>query len=159
MKPGGPVRLCQAGNRFMGSLKGLKRRALAGLYDNPIPNLFLAPLDCSKIPEPVFVNLLKSPGIHSQPGGPVRQPFLTYQPDRLYIVHRLAEESFPRVLKRLQIRGSALNFVTFTMETLKLRILWPMTRHIILYLMFKPNVSVAITYHMTLPHDVLDNLS
>ncbi len=25
------------------------------------------------LPEPVFVNLLRSPGIDSQPGGPVRQ--------------------------------------------------------------------------------------
>jgi hypothetical protein len=36
-------------------------------------------------PEPEFVNLLKSPGIDSQPGGPVRQPYLTYRPARLYI--------------------------------------------------------------------------
>jgi hypothetical protein len=40
------------------------------------------------MPEPLFVNLLRSPGIDSQPGGPVRQPYLTYRPDRL---HRLAE--------------------------------------------------------------------
>ncbi len=35
--------------------------------------------------DPVFVNLLKSPGIDSQSGGPVRQPFLSYRPARLYI--------------------------------------------------------------------------
>jgi hypothetical protein len=31
-------------------------------------------------PEPVFVNLLRSPGIDSQPGGPgpVQQPYLSY---------------------------------------------------------------------------------
>ncbi len=40
------------------------------------------------LPEPKFVNLLRSPGIDSQPGGPVRQPYLTYRPARL---HRLAE--------------------------------------------------------------------
>jgi hypothetical protein len=34
-------------------------------------------------PESVFVNLLRSPGIDSQPGGPVRQPFMTYRPVRL----------------------------------------------------------------------------
>ncbi len=28
---------------------------------------------------------LRSPGINSQPGGPVRQPYLTYLPSRLYI--------------------------------------------------------------------------
>jgi len=38
--------------------------------------------------EPAFVNLLWSPGFDSQPGGPVRQPYLTYRPARL---HRLAE--------------------------------------------------------------------
>jgi hypothetical protein len=30
--------------------------------------------------ESVYVNLFKSPGIDSQPGGPVRQPYLTYRP-------------------------------------------------------------------------------
>jgi len=39
-------------------------------------------------PEPVFVNLLTSPGIDFQPGEPARQPYLTYRPVRL---HRLAE--------------------------------------------------------------------
>jgi hypothetical protein len=28
--------------------------------------------------EPVFVNLLRSPGIDSQHGGPVQQPYLLY---------------------------------------------------------------------------------
>jgi hypothetical protein len=44
------------------------------------------------LPEPVFVNLLRSPGIDSQDGGPLRQLYLLYRPDRL---HRLAE-SIPR---------------------------------------------------------------
>ncbi len=39
-------------------------------------------------PEPEFVNLLRSPGIDSQPGRPVRQTYLTYRPARL---HSLAE--------------------------------------------------------------------
>jgi hypothetical protein len=38
--------------------------------------------------EPEFVNLLRIPGIDSQPGGPVRQHYLTYRPARL---HRLAK--------------------------------------------------------------------
>jgi hypothetical protein len=42
--------------------------------------------------ELVFVDLLRSPGIDSQPGGTVRQPYLSYRPDRL---HRLAK-SIPR---------------------------------------------------------------
>ncbi len=44
--------------------------------------------------EPQFVNLLRSPGIDSQRGGPVRQPYLTYR----------LSESIPWLLKRLQIR-------------------------------------------------------
>ncbi len=38
--------------------------------------------------EPEFVNLLRSPGIDSQHGGPVGEPYLTSWPARL---HRLAE--------------------------------------------------------------------
>ncbi len=45
----------------------------------------------------------KEPGIDSQPGGPVRQPYLLY---RLARLHRLAE-SIPGLLKRLQIRAQA----------------------------------------------------
>ncbi len=37
--------------------------------------------------EPVFVDLLRSPGINSQHSGPVRQPYWLYRPARL---HRLA---------------------------------------------------------------------
>ncbi len=40
-------------------------------------------------------DLLRIPKINSQPGGPVRQPYLTYRPARL---HRL-EESIPGLLK------------------------------------------------------------
>jgi hypothetical protein len=42
--------------------------------------------------EPVFVDLSRRPGIDSQPGGPVRQPYFSYRPARL---HRLAK-SIPR---------------------------------------------------------------
>ncbi len=45
--------------------------------------------------EPVYVNLLRSPGMDFQPGGPVRQPYLTYRPARLYMV----AESIPGLLK------------------------------------------------------------
>ena len=45
----------------------------------------------------------KKHGIDSQPGGPVRQPYLLY---RLVRLHRLAE-SIPGLLKRLQIRAQA----------------------------------------------------
>ncbi len=41
-----------------------------------------------QIAEPEFVNLLRSLGIDSQPGGPGKHPFLTCRPARLY---RLAE--------------------------------------------------------------------
>jgi hypothetical protein len=59
-----------------------------GRYDSLIPNSFLAPVDCSKIPDAVFVNLLRSPGIDSQSGGLVRKLYLAYRPAKL---HRLAE--------------------------------------------------------------------
>ncbi len=49
--------------------------------------------------EPEFLNHLRNPGFDSQPGGPIRQPYLTYWPARL---HGL-EESIPGLLKRLQI--------------------------------------------------------
>jgi hypothetical protein len=39
-------------------------------------------------PEPLFVNLLRSPGVDYQIGGPLRQPSLTY---RLARLHRLVE--------------------------------------------------------------------
>jgi hypothetical protein len=53
--------------------------------------------------EPEFVNLfLRSPGIDSQPGGPVvRKPYLTNRPARLYGLAK----SIPGLLKRLQIRA------------------------------------------------------
>ncbi len=50
--------------------------------------------------ELVFVKLLRSPEIDSQPVGPVQQPFSSYRTARL---HRLAE-SIPWFLKRFQIR-------------------------------------------------------
>jgi hypothetical protein len=57
--------------------------------------------------EPVFVNLLRSPGIDSQPGGPVRQPYLTYRP--AYMATKVGGigflESIPGLHKRLQIRA------------------------------------------------------
>ncbi len=43
-------------------------------------------------PEPVFLDLVRSPGIDLQPGGPERQPYLSY---RLARLHRLGE-SIPR---------------------------------------------------------------
>jgi hypothetical protein len=49
--------------------------------------------------EPEFVNLARIPGIDSEPGGPIRQPYLfLYRPARL---HRLAE-SIPKLLKGAQ---------------------------------------------------------
>jgi hypothetical protein len=62
------------------------------------------------ISEPKFVNLLRSPGIDSEPSGLVKQPYLTYWPARL---HRLSESipwnrffgSIPVLHKRSQIRA------------------------------------------------------
>jgi hypothetical protein len=48
----------------------------------------LLSLDATRPAEPVFVDLLKSPGIDIQHSGPVRQPYLSYRPAR---PHRLAD--------------------------------------------------------------------
>jgi hypothetical protein len=50
----------------------------------------------------VFVNLIKSPGIDSQPGGQVRQPYIFDKPARQ--VTSAMAESILGPLKRLQIR-------------------------------------------------------
>ncbi len=44
------------------------------------------PMTTTFTTEPVFVGLLRSPGIDSQPGEPVQKPFQSYRPARL---HRL----------------------------------------------------------------------
>ncbi len=51
--------------------------------------------------ESVFGDFLRSPGIDSQPGGPVRQHYFSYWPARQ---HSLAE-SIPGLHKCLQIRA------------------------------------------------------
>ncbi len=51
-------------------------------------------------PEPVFVNLFRSPGIDSRPGGTIRQPCLTYRPASLHS-HRLAESISWNFLEQL----------------------------------------------------------
>jgi hypothetical protein len=43
-----------------------------GWYDNPIPTRFLAPIDCLKIPEPVFLNVYGAQ--ESIPRNEFRQP-------------------------------------------------------------------------------------
>jgi hypothetical protein len=46
--------------------------------------------------EPVFVNLLRSPGIDSQPGGPVGQPYLLYWPAKLHgLTESIYRNRFP----------------------------------------------------------------
>jgi hypothetical protein len=57
-----------------------KSTASLCLYQADIHGCWLA--------ESVFLNLLRSPGIDFQHGGPVRQPYVSYRPARL---HRLAE--------------------------------------------------------------------
>ncbi len=57
-----------------------------------IPPAYVARRACTIVrailPEPVFVDLLRSPGIDSQHGEPVRQPYFSYRPAML---HRLPE--------------------------------------------------------------------
>ncbi len=74
-------------------------------------------------PEPEFVNLLRSPGIDSQPGGPLRQPCLalyrTGPPGYLGWRSRFlgidSLDLIPRLLKRLQTRARwcSVSHVTF----------------------------------------------
>ncbi len=98
--PGGPVRqpylsdASQAGGiDSWESIPGLLKSLLIWALENSI---FLG-TDLQQIirtrrgisvggTEPLFVFLLRSPGIDFQPGGPLRQPYLSYWPDRL---HRL----------------------------------------------------------------------
>jgi hypothetical protein len=57
------------------------------------------PSPVPSITEPEFVNLLRSPGINSQPGGQVRQPYLTYLPARLHLflgIDSWAPETFTK---------------------------------------------------------------
>jgi hypothetical protein len=53
-------------------------------------------------PEPVFVDLVRSPGIDSQPGGPVRNPVSRTGPPGYMLA-----ESIPGLHKRLQIRAQS----------------------------------------------------
>ncbi len=55
--------------------------------------------------EPVFVNLLRSPGIDSLPGAPVQQPFLTYRPLGYIGWNNKFLGIDPGLHKRLQIRA------------------------------------------------------
>ncbi len=67
------------------------------------PCMSLFPLKKSlhtKDPEPEFVILLRSPGIDSQPGGPLRQPYLTYRPARLHRLDSLDSVFWQLVLSR-----------------------------------------------------------
>jgi hypothetical protein len=60
--------------------------------------------------EPVFVNQLRSPGIDSQPGGPIRQPYLSYRPAG-YKADRIdSSEPIPGPHKPLQNRAQAAKY-------------------------------------------------
>jgi hypothetical protein len=57
------------------------------LFSPFFPQEYIVSSSCVSIlvlPEPVFVNLLWSPWIDSQPDGPVRQPYLSYRPAMLH---------------------------------------------------------------------------
>jgi hypothetical protein len=87
----------QGSTNSTGSNEGSSR------FESPSPSFF-HPCEHQReifASEPVFVDLLRRPGIDSQPGGPVRQPCLSYRPARL---HRLIDP-IPGLRKRLQIRA------------------------------------------------------
>ncbi len=75
---------------------------------------------CRMSIEPVFVNLV--PGIDSQPGGPVRQPYLANRPARL---QRLAE-SIPGLLKCWQIWAQLKIWRLDVKRIIRMRIRWRM---------------------------------
>jgi hypothetical protein len=57
------------------------------------------------LPEPVFVNLLRSPGFDSQPGGPVTATLFVVTACQSTKAGGIdSSESIPGLLKRLQIR-------------------------------------------------------
>jgi hypothetical protein len=57
-------------------------------------------------PEPVFVGLSRSRGIDSQPGGPVRQPYLWYRPARQHtLAEWISRNRFLGYINVLQIRA------------------------------------------------------
>jgi hypothetical protein len=98
--PGGVAPL--AGKRGVGESQFRRGDTYCGtLYKY----VLFAPLYQSKA-EPVFVNLLRSPGIDSQPLGSVRQPYLSYRPAWLQELHGriYSPESIPGLYKLLQIR-------------------------------------------------------
>ncbi len=58
--------------------------------------------------KPEFVNLLRIPGIESQPGGPVRQSYLTYSgPRQATLAGGIDSLESIMLLKHLQIRPLA----------------------------------------------------
>ncbi len=71
----------------------LQIRVIKKQNSSPLPHTPKANNSCQLAKaEPVFVVIFRSPGIDSQPGGPVRKPYLSYWPARL---QRLAK-SIPR---------------------------------------------------------------
>ena len=58
-----------------------------------------------RCPEPIFLNLLRSPGIDSQTGGPVRHPYWRTGPPGYIGWQNRFLESTPGLVKRLQIRA------------------------------------------------------
>ncbi len=72
---------------------GLRRRPPRTHGESHLdPRRQVAGIHRPTISEPVFWNLLRSPGIDFQPGLPVRQLYLSYRPARL---HRLANSIPP----------------------------------------------------------------
>jgi hypothetical protein len=71
--------------------------------------------DKKRNPEPVFVNLFRSPGIDSQPDGPVQQTYLSY---RSAMLHRQVESN---PLNRFLVSLNVYKYGLFTVATLALK--------------------------------------
>ncbi len=86
--PPSSIRVAKAGrNNLNEVITPLLPTGIGEGFSQTISNLGHAAL-LRRCELPLFENLLRSPGIDSQPVGPVRQPYMSYQPARL---HRLAE--------------------------------------------------------------------
>ncbi len=121
-----------------------------------LPAIFLPPPSCiyfsqavnPQQPEPVFVNLLRSSGIDSHPGGPVRQPYLLYRPAML---HRLAESNpRNRFLVSLNVYKYGLCILVHAVSCLQFSCLSCLPCIVLYALQYLPTLVTDLTY--TSPH-------
>ncbi len=93
-------------NRFQG-MNSASLCSLAGRYDNPIPTLFLAPIDCLKIPVPDSKNPLHcSASVKGQPTAPCLRIGSMFLP----LPSLRCNENLNYVFPEKELRGLSPNF-------------------------------------------------